>query len=104
MLIHLLYTDLDGLERAVPRPRRGSAHQRRARSRAALSRSDEPVPWGSRRSATERRKLAGQLKREYGRDHSLAELLEQHRTSAGRIRGLLLEHGVTLRPRGGAVR
>ncbi len=49
----------------------------------------------------ERDKLATKLTNEYGGGKSLGELATAHGTSAGRVRGLLLEAGVTLRGRGG---
>lgn len=57
-----------------------------------------------RLSATERDTLGKELEKAYTAGRSLAELGEQHGTSAGRVRLILLERGVTLRSRGGAVR
>lgn len=57
-----------------------------------------------RLSTSERDKLGGKLEKQYGQGRSLAELAEEHGTSAGRVRLILLERGVTLRSRGGAVR
>ena len=52
----------------------------------------------------DRKKLATQLAKEYGRGASMATLAARYCTSAGRVRLLLLEQGVTLRPRGGDMR
>ncbi len=57
-----------------------------------------------RLSKTERDTLGKELEKAYASGRSLAELGEQHGTSAGRVRLILLERGVTLRSRGGAVR
>lgn len=54
-----------------------------------------------RLSDRERDKLATALSKEYAQGRSLAELAEARGTSAGRVRGLLLAAGVTLRSRGG---
>jgi hypothetical protein len=52
----------------------------------------------------DRKRLGKQLAREYGKGASLATLAARHGTSPGRVRLLLLEQGVTLRPRGGDMR
>lgn len=52
----------------------------------------------------ERQKFGKQLAKEYGRGASMSALAARHGTSAGRVRLLLLEQGVTLRTRGGDVR
>lgn len=52
----------------------------------------------------EREKLAKKLTGEYAAGKTLDELAQAHGTSAGRVRNLLLEAGVTLRSRGGATR
>lgn len=57
-----------------------------------------------RLSASERESLGARLAEAYGKGRSLAELAEEHGTSAGRVRLILLERGVALRSRGGAVR
>jgi hypothetical protein len=57
-----------------------------------------------RLSADERDSLGGRLEESYKQGRSLAELADEHGTSAGRVRLILLERGVTLRSRGGAVR
>ena len=57
-----------------------------------------------RLSAADRDALGGKLEKAYTAGRSLAELGEEHGTSAGRVRLILLERGVTLRSRGGAVR
>lgn len=54
--------------------------------------------------AADRKTLGGQLAKEYGTGASLATLAARHRTSAGRVRLLLIEQGVALRPRGGDMR
>lgn len=48
--------------------------------------------------------LGETLERAYAAGRSLAELGEEHGTSAGRVRKILVERGVTLRSRGGATR
>ena len=57
-----------------------------------------------RMTSAERSGLGDKLVKDYDKGHSLVELSQRHGTSAGRIRSILLERGVTLRPRGGAVR
>ena len=57
-----------------------------------------------RLSADERDSLGGRLEESYKQGRSLAELADEHGTSAGRVRLILLERGVTLRPRGGNTR
>lgn len=58
-----------------------------------------------RMTESEREKLGATLEKEYATGkHSLAALGEKHGTTAGRVRLILLERGVTLRTRGGAVR
>lgn len=58
-----------------------------------------------RMSADEREKLGAKLQKDYETGkYSLAALGEKHGTSAGRVRLLLLERGVTLKTRGGANR
>jgi hypothetical protein len=57
-----------------------------------------------RLSADERDSLGKELEKAYTAGRSLAELGQEHGTSAGRVRLILLERGVTLRSRGGAVR
>lgn len=52
----------------------------------------------------DRTKLGKQLAKEYDKGASLSTLAARHSTSAGRVRLLLLEQGVTLRARGGDVR
>lgn len=52
----------------------------------------------------DRKRLGEQLAREYASGASLATLAARHRTSAGRVRSILLEHGVELRSRGGDMR
>jgi len=44
------------------------------------------------------------VEKDYGKGSSLAELAETYATSAGRVRLILLERGVTLRSRGGDTR
>lgn len=57
-----------------------------------------------RLAGAERQQLGRQLVREYARGASLATLAQRHQTSAGRVRLILLEQGVVLRPRGGDMR
>jgi Helix-turn-helix domain len=57
-----------------------------------------------RLTPADRKKLGKQLVREYGKGASLSTLAARYGTSAGRVRLLLLEQGVTLRARGGDVR
>ena len=57
-----------------------------------------------RLSKDDRDALGAKLEKAYAAGRSLAELGEEHGTSAGRVRLILLERGVTLRSRGGAVR
>ena len=57
-----------------------------------------------RLSTSDRDALGGKLEKAYTGGRSLAELGEEHGTSAGRVRLILLERGVVLRSRGGAVR
>lgn len=59
---------------------------------------------GARLSPSAREKLGLKLERQYAKGRSLSELADEHGTSAGRVRLLLLERGVVLRRRGGAVR
>lgn len=62
------------------------------------------VERNKRLSADERQQLGAQLADEYGSGASLSALAERHGTSAGRVRLILLEQGVTLRSRGGDTR
>lgn len=57
-----------------------------------------------RLTATDRDTVAKQLAADYNGGASLQDLADRMGTSAGRVRGLLLEAGVTLRARGGATR
>ncbi len=57
-----------------------------------------------RLTPADRDALGAKLEKAYASGRSLAELGEEHGTSAGRVRLILLERGVTLRSRGGAVR
>jgi len=59
---------------------------------------------GARMMADDRERLGAQLEKDYGKGRSMAELAEGIGTSQGRVRTILLERGVVLRPRGGAVR
>lgn len=59
---------------------------------------------GGRLVPADRDKLGAALERDYVKGRSLVELAEQHGTSAGRVRTILLERGVALRSRGGSVR
>ncbi len=62
------------------------------------------VEKNKRLSAGDRDKLGGRLEKAYAKGTSIAALAEEHGTSAGRVRLILLERGVTLRPRGGNTR
>ena len=62
------------------------------------------VERNKRLTADQRQTLGAALEKGYTSGRSLAELAEEHGTSAGRVRLVLLERGVTLRSRGGAVR
>lgn len=57
-----------------------------------------------RMSDADRDKLGRRLEKDYAKGASLAALAQQHGTSAGRVRLILLERGVTLRSRGGSYR
>lgn len=57
-----------------------------------------------RLNEADRKQLGEQLAQEYAAGASMATLAARHRTSAGRVRLVLLDHGVTLRPRGGDMR
>jgi len=57
-----------------------------------------------RLSLADRDRLGGQLEQAYTRGASLASLAASHRTSAGRVRLILLERGVVLRRPGGSTR
>jgi hypothetical protein len=57
-----------------------------------------------RLSLADRDRLGGQLEQAYTRGASLASLAASHRTSAGRVRLILLERGVVLRHPGGSTR
>lgn len=57
-----------------------------------------------RLSSAEREKLGARLEKAYAKGVSIAALAEEQGTSAGRVRLILLERGVTLRPRGGNTR
>jgi hypothetical protein len=59
---------------------------------------------GARMTADDRDKLGARLEKDYAGGRSMAELAEEIGTSQGRVRTILLERGVTLRKRGGAVR
>ncbi len=57
-----------------------------------------------RLSPADRARLGGQLEQAYTQGASLASLAASHRTSAGRLRLMLLERGVVLRRPGGSTR
>lgn len=57
-----------------------------------------------RLSAADRAKLGAKLEKAYAKGATLGALAEEHGTSAGRVRLILLERGVALRPRGGNTR
>lgn len=52
-------------------------------------------------TGTDRRNLAGQLRRKYERGSSIRELAGEHGRSYGFVHTMLNEAGTTLRPRGG---
>lgn len=62
------------------------------------------VERNKRLSAPDREMLGARLERAYGKGTSIASLAQEAGTSAGRVRLILLERGVVLRPRGGNVR
>ena len=62
------------------------------------------VEKNKRLSAADRDKLGARLEKAYGKGQSIAALAEETGTSAGRVRLILLERGVVLRPRGGNTR
>ena len=62
------------------------------------------VEKNKRLSAADREALGARLERDYAQGTSIAALAEEHGTSAGRVRLILLERGVTLRARGGNTR
>lgn len=62
------------------------------------------VEKNKRLSAADRDKLGAILEKAYAKGTSIAALAESHGTSAGRVRLVLLERGVVLRPRGGNTR
>ena len=57
-----------------------------------------------RLSPADRARLGGQLEQAYTQGASIASLAASHQTSAGRVRLILLERGVVLRPPGGSTR
>lgn len=62
------------------------------------------VEKNKRLSTADREKLGARLEKEYAKGTSIATLAEEHGTSAGRVRLILLERGVVLRKRGGNTR
>lgn len=62
------------------------------------------VEKNKRLSAADREKLGARLEKAYAKGTSIAALAQEHGTSAGRVRLMLLERGVVLRPRGGNTR
>lgn len=62
------------------------------------------VEKNKRLSAADRDKLGSRLEKSYVKGRSIAALAEESGTSAGRVRLILLERGVVLRPRGGNTR
>jgi len=62
------------------------------------------VEKNKRLSAADRETLGARLEKSYGKGTSIAALAEEHGTSAGRVRLILLERGVVLRARGGNTR
>ncbi len=62
------------------------------------------VEKNKRLSAEARTALGATLEKAYGQGRSIAALAEENGTSAGRVRLILLERGVVLRPRGGNTR
>ena len=62
------------------------------------------VEKNKRLSAEARAELGSTLEKDYGQGKSIAALAEEHGTSAGRVRLILLERGVVLRKRGGNTR
>lgn len=62
------------------------------------------VEKNKRLSAADREQLGARLEKAYAGGTSIAALAEEHGTSAGRVRLILLERGVVLRARGGNTR
>lgn len=62
------------------------------------------VEKNKRLSAADRESLGARLEQAYAGGTSIAALAEEHGTSAGRVRLILLERGVVLRSRGGNTR
>ena len=62
------------------------------------------VEKNKRLSASDREKLGARLEKAYAKGTSIAALAQESGTSAGRVRLILLERGVVLRPRGGNTR
>ena len=62
------------------------------------------VEKNKRLSPGDREKLGAKLEKAYTKGTSIATLAEEHGTSAGRVRLILLERGVELRKRGGNTR
>lgn len=62
------------------------------------------VEKNKRLSTADREALGAELTKAYEGGASIAALAEQHGTSAGRVRLILLERGTVLRPRGGNTR
>lgn len=62
------------------------------------------VEKNKRLSAADRETLGARLEKAYAGGTSIAALADEHGTSAGRVRLILLERGVVLRSRGGNTR
>lgn len=62
------------------------------------------VERNKRLSSAEREKLGARLEKAYKKGRTIAALAQETGTSGGRVRLILLERGVVLRPRGGNMR